>query len=251
MKSERKGSLITRSATAAWSQLLKLGFGLLYNQLAWSYDRVSWLVSRGEWRAWQRAALPFLRGKSVLELAHGPGHMLLALDAEGYQAVGLDLSSAMGQLAKRRTVNARHQIALIRGDGQSLPFRQHSFDDVLSTFPTEFMVRPETIDGIFRVLKPGGRLVVVPQAQLTDNSGVARFIEWLYSITGQRLPDSAEERDRFWQMIDGRLRASGFVPSVELVGLEASEVTVLVAEKPLNSTQPLGAPGTGTIDEFH
>jgi ubiquinone/menaquinone biosynthesis C-methylase UbiE len=212
--------------------LLKLGFGLLYNQMAWSYDLVSWLVSRGQWRSWQRAALPYLQGETILELAHGPGHMLLALNEAGHRVVGLDLSPFMGRLAARRAGDAQDRVSLVRGDGQSLPFLSHSFDGVLSTFPTEFLARPATIDGIYRVLKPGGRLVVVPQARLTGGSVLVRFIEWLYAITGQRPDVAMADPEGFWQVIGDRFRAPGFTLTFHEVRLEISQVTVVVAQKP-------------------
>jgi ubiquinone/menaquinone biosynthesis C-methylase UbiE len=232
VKSQKERSIIGRSVYRVWYGLLKLGFGLLYNQMAWSYDLVSWLVSRGEWRNWQRAGLPSLHGETILELAHGPGHMLLALQGAGHEVVGLDLSPAMSRLASRRAHDARAQVALVRGDGQSLPFRDQTFDGVLSTFPTEFLARPATIDGIYRVLKAGGRLVVVPQARLTGGSFLTRFIEWLYAITGQRPEATYDDQDGFWQVIGNRFRAAGFLLTFEEVSLERSRVMVVVAEKP-------------------
>lgn len=79
----------------SWRWLLQLGFRLLYNELAWTYDGVSWLVSLGRWQDWGKVALPFIRGPNILELAHGPGHMQLALKSEGFQAYGIDLSPYM------------------------------------------------------------------------------------------------------------------------------------------------------------
>lgn len=231
---QRRQTAIGRVLSSAWHNLLKLGFGLLYNQMAWSYDLVSWAVSRGQWRNWQRAGLPYLSGGIILELAHGPGHMLLALQGAGHEVVGLDLSPSMGRQAARRTRDARERISLVRGDGLSLPFRDHSFDGVLSTFPTEFMAKPATIDGIYRVLKPGSSLVVVPQARLTGGSVLARFIEWLYSITGQR-PDAAfDGQDGFWRLIGDRFRAAGFVLAFHEESMEKSQVTVVVAQKPMD-----------------
>ena len=75
-----------------WQQLVRFGFRLLYNEMAWTYDMVSWSVSLGEWRLWQQAALPFVSGETVLEIGHGPGHMLLALQNMGVAVTGLDLS---------------------------------------------------------------------------------------------------------------------------------------------------------------
>ncbi|MCB9446672.1 MAG: class I SAM-dependent methyltransferase, partial [Ardenticatenaceae bacterium] len=49
-----------------WKKLIRFGFRLLYNELAWTYDAVSWLVSLGDWRSWQQAALPFVLGPDVL-----------------------------------------------------------------------------------------------------------------------------------------------------------------------------------------
>src|SRR5262245_42103543 len=77
---------------AVWMRgFLRWSYGLLYNQLAWTYDLVSWIVSAGQWRAWQRSALPFLPGRPVLEVAHGTGNLLLDLLSLGLEPVGLDL----------------------------------------------------------------------------------------------------------------------------------------------------------------
>src|SRR5258705_7894292 len=87
-------------------RFMRFAFGLLYNQLAWTYDLVSWTVSAGQWRSWQRAALPYLRGRAVLEIAHGTGNLLLDLISLGFQPVGLDLSPAMGRIASHKLKRA-------------------------------------------------------------------------------------------------------------------------------------------------
>jgi len=70
------------------AHLVVSAFHLLYHEAAWAYDAVAAAVSLGQWRAWGAAALPFLPGPRVLELGHGPGHMLIALTAAGYDAAG-------------------------------------------------------------------------------------------------------------------------------------------------------------------
>ena len=87
---------------AIWQKIVSFGFRLLYNELAWTYDVVSWFVSLGHWRKWQTAALDFVTGNRVLELAHGPGHMLIELHKRGFQVMGCDLSAAMGYMAQNR-----------------------------------------------------------------------------------------------------------------------------------------------------
>ena len=93
------------SRKGVWWRLVRFGFRLLYNELAWTYDWVSWAVSLGRWRSWQRVALPLLdapRDGSVLELAHGTGNLLLDMLEAGLLPTGYDLSPNMGRNAQRK-----------------------------------------------------------------------------------------------------------------------------------------------------
>jgi ubiquinone/menaquinone biosynthesis C-methylase UbiE len=211
-----------------WRDLLRIGFRLLYREMAWSYDLVSWLVSLGAWRQWQRAALPFLHGRSLLELGHGPGHMLLALQWHGYHVVGLDLSPQMGRLAQRRAPSA----PLIRGEAQTLPFAAGAFDTVLATFPTLYVVEPATLRAVRRVLAENGRFVIVPEGHLTGNTPLHRFIEWLFGVTGQRPAEKGhEEGERPWDQFGQRFHAAGFRLETHTIRYDGSQATVIVAHK--------------------
>lgn len=216
---------------SAWWRLVRLGFNLLYHQMAWSYDAVSWLASLGQWRAWQAAALPYVRGSRVLELAHGPGHMLRALIRAGYTVTGLDLSAQMGRMARRRLARAGCRAALVRGRGEALPFADNSFDTVYSSFPTPFILAGETLQSVWRVLAPGGRLVVVPQAHLTGKEAASRFVNWLYWITGQRRDKPSERESSPAGAWVALLERQGFRLEVVPVALARSEVLVVVAHK--------------------
>src|SRR5437868_2620777 len=95
---------------SAYITLLRFGFRLLYNEMAFTYDLVSWIVSLGEWRSWQRAALKHLNappGSRILEVAHGTANLQLDLRAQGYDSIGLDLSKYMGQIARRKLIKHR------------------------------------------------------------------------------------------------------------------------------------------------
>lgn len=170
-----------------WWRLVSFGFRLLYNELAFTYDSVSWIVSLGAWRCWIGSALKHLDTKSlVLELAHGTGNLQIDLKAAGYQAIGYDLSAGMGHIAQAKLRRHGIETHLTRGRAQQLPFANGSFAAVVSTFPTDFIAAPETVNEVYRVLKPGGVFVVVPNAQLTSGGWSAKALEWLYRITGQR-----------------------------------------------------------------
>jgi ubiquinone/menaquinone biosynthesis C-methylase UbiE len=159
--------------------------------------------------------------------------MLLALEAAGYHVTGLDLSPAMGRMAAQRVGRAESPAGLVRGRAQNLPFASAVFDAVLATFPTEFLAEEATIRAVYRVLRAGGRLVVVRQARLTGGGGINSLVEWLYATTGQRPQELGDGRDDFWQVIHERFGAAGFEIMLETVQLETSEVIVIVAEKPL------------------
>ncbi len=209
-----------------WWRLVRFGFRLLYNELAFTYDLVSWIVSLGAWRCWARASLKHLDLTSddrVLELAHGTGNLQLDLHAAGYRAVGCDLSPAMGRIARWKLMRQHLPVRLARGQVQRLPFAAESFAAVISTFPTDFIIAPETLAEVNRLLKPGGVLIVVPNAQITGGGRLGSVIEWLYRITGQR-PTSPSQVSL----------AAFFAPFQVEVFAEVcprSSVTVIVARK--------------------
>lgn len=172
-----------------WWRLVRFGFRLLYNEMAFTYDTVAWIVSMGQWRAWQRTALDHLAcepGDRVLEIAHGTGNLQLDLYAQGYERVALDLSPYMGRLARSKLHRHYLEAPLLRARAQYLPFADQSFDAVVSTFPTPFIIESNTLNEIHRVLKPGKRLVVVMNGVLVGGGLVADTLETAYRVTGQR-----------------------------------------------------------------
>jgi ubiquinone/menaquinone biosynthesis C-methylase UbiE len=205
-----------------YQQLVRLAFHHFYREFAWSYDGVAWLVSGGLWRRWALAARPELRGR-VLELGFGTGHAQLALAARPAVA-GLDASPQMAARAAARL--RRHGFAprLARGLAQALPFPDAAFDTVLATFPAEYILDPATHGEIRRVLAPGGRLVVVPFAQL-DAGPYAALVGLAYHLTLQAPPRRADPAPRQELLtIDGMRFAQRWVT------VAGSRAMVLVGE---------------------
>ncbi len=210
-----------------WWRLVKFGFRLLYNEMAFTYDLVSKAVSLGRWRCWQRTALGFLERayeSPLLELAHGTGDLQLDLHARGYQSVGFDLSADMGRITRRKLTRQGVRVRLVRGDAQALPFADGDFPAIVCTFPTPFILQPDTLAEVYRVLQPGGRLVVVPSGMLTGRTPTEGFIEWLYEITGQRDGSMNTFVDAF--------EAAGFQAELHYVPCPQSVAVVVVARKP-------------------
>lgn len=208
----------------AYRALLRLGFRLLYGEMAWSYDLVSWAVSLGQWRPWGRAAIRYLFGPCVLEVAFGTGDLLLDLHAAGFTVYGLDLSPYMIAITRRKLQKAGITVPISRGAVQSLPFADGVFDSVVITFPSLFIREDTALQELARVLRLGGRLVVVDRAQLQQPALLARFIEGLYVITDQCPQLHASPID--W------LREMGWDATEHEQQLEKSAVRLWVAERP-------------------
>jgi len=157
----------------------------LYHQFAWTYDWVAALVSLGSWNRWVETTLTHLDGPSVLEVGFGPGHLQVFLHQKGIMAVGVDESWQMSKLTHRRLSKQGLVPKLIRGDIFFLPFADQSFDQVVMTFPAEFLLHRATFVEIHRLLKPGGLLLILPMAWVTGKRPLERLIAWINHTAGQ------------------------------------------------------------------
>ena len=132
------------------------------------YRFASTVPFAGQWRVWQRLVLPRLKGHDVLELGCGLGDLLADMIAAGYTCRAIEHSPQM-VAAARKTLHQRklgNPDSILQGSAQHLPFSVASFDTVVSTFPSEYIYDPDTIAEVERVLRPGGRLIVVEGANL-------------------------------------------------------------------------------------
>jgi len=208
------------------SGLLCIFFRLLYHSFAWTYDIVAAVVSLGQWRAWVMSIAPYLTGPRVLELGHGPGHLQAHLLAEGRQAYGLDESRQMGWLARKRLLRRGFTPGLTRGLAQALPYPTDTFQQVVATFPSEYISDPQTLLEIYRVLTPGGEAVVLLLAWITEKRWYGRLAAWLFRITGQAPP---KWDDRYLEP----LHQMGFRSFAEKIQLSSSTLLVVHLEKPV------------------
>jgi len=170
-------------------KLIQLGFFLLYNHLAFTYDFVAWVVSLGQWSRWRQTAIQFLEAGYTLELAYGTGSLFTTMTLAELQPVGVDFSPFMAHIAAKRLRRRRLPTPIARSRAQSLPFPDGHFTNVVATFPTNYIFEPATLAEIHRVLTDApenSRLIIVMQGQLKGPRWASAFIEWLYRITGQR-----------------------------------------------------------------
>lgn len=202
---------------------LKWFFRLLYNRFAWSYDVVAWTVSIGRWKSWVLSMMPLLTGERILELGHGPGHLQVALKGKGIFVAGVDASWQMSTLACRNMLRKGLEPELVHGYAQKLPFSRGSFDQVVATFPSEYIIEPATLEEIHRVLQPRGSLIVLPVAWITGKSLFDRAAALLFRITGQT-PDTHTGDLQ-------KLELPGFDLKTEMRHTESSRLLIVIATK--------------------
>lgn len=195
-------------------KILKLGFFLLYNHFAFLYDIIAWIVSLGQWSKWRQTVLPHLYPGITLELAHGTGGLITTMLLQGIKVVGIDLSPFMSHITANRL--AYHQLLapISQAQAQHLPFPTGYFNNVIATFPTNYIFHPETLAEIHRVLSDNptaNQLIIVLQGELRGPQSLTLFIEFLYQITGQKSTPHHKLLDIFTQAgFEARLETAEF-----------------------------------------
>ena len=133
----------------------------IYARLAPIYDLV-YGVSLEHGRRQAMARLAPKHGESILEIGIGTGLSATAYP-NGCRVVGIDLSTAMLERAKRRFTRQRlRHVALCRMDAVRLAFPDGSFDAVYAPYVINVVPDPiEAAREMVRVCRPGGRVVLL------------------------------------------------------------------------------------------
>lgn len=141
----------------------------IFSTIASEYDRFNRYSSMGLDRHWRKTAVRLARlerSSEVLDLAAGTGDLTLAIAEQGRPAriLSTDLVPEMLEVAKAKVAAYEGPTAIEFGlvDAQALPMAAESFDVVTVGFGVRNMPdRTANFSEVFRVLRPGGRYVVL------------------------------------------------------------------------------------------
>jgi ubiquinone/menaquinone biosynthesis C-methylase UbiE len=201
----------------------------LYNELAWIYDPVSWMVSLGQWSTVRKLALDYLTGPRVLEIGFGTGELLLEMARREIQGYGLEYSAAMQRVARSKLRQQNVWLPRVRGRAQQMPFAEGAFDTLVATFPAGYIFELETWREAARVLrKPdvlsgtcGGRFIVV-------GLGVSALKTPFSKVAGTILGPPLEDMLAHFSQLE---QLTGFTLRVVTRRHMALDVPILIAEK--------------------
>ena len=158
-----------------------------YNKISHVYDLLS-DRSEAPMRKAGQDLLKVQAGERILEIGFATGHSLAALaKAVGTkgEVFGLDLSDEMVKRAKTTLAKAGllERATLRCGDAAKLPYADGSMDGVFMSFTLELFDTPEiskVLLGCQRVLRPGGRIVVVGMSKDGGRDPLIGVFEWTH-----------------------------------------------------------------------
>ncbi len=151
----------------------------MFDGVAEKYDITNDVLSFGRTRAWRKAVVAAVDpqpGEKILDLAAGTGTSTQPFFEAGAEAIACDFSLGMLEVGKRRYPH----LTFVAGDGMNLPFADNSFDAVTISFGLRNI--HDTLRGLqelYRVTKPGGRMVVCEFSHPTMKPFHKVYMEYL------------------------------------------------------------------------
>jgi len=155
----------------------------VFTRVANRYDVMNDVMSVGIHRLWKDAMMDWLaprQGQRLLDVAGGTGDVAFRFlaRAKSGQATVCDLTESMLTEGRKRAEaeNLAQSLDWVVGDAMALPFAANTFDVYTISFGIRNVTRiPDALREAFRVLKPGGRLMVLEFSQLPNPA-----LQWAY-----------------------------------------------------------------------
>ncbi|MEP6481603.1 MAG: demethylmenaquinone methyltransferase [Rhodoglobus sp.] len=219
----------------------------MFDAVAKNYDRTNSVLSGGNailWRAAMVRAIEPAAGERILDVAAGTGTSSVALQKNGATVVALDFSAGMVAEGRRK----HPKIEFVEGDATKLPFGDNEFDAVTISFGLRNVSEPKLALGeMYRVLKPGGRVVVCefskPPVPIF-RAGYYTYLQYVMPTIADRVssnPDAYSylaESIKAWPdqgKLSQWLRAAGFT-RVAYRNLTAGIVALHRGTKPMDAS---------------
>lgn len=163
----------------------------VFHSVAAKYDLMNDLMSFGIHRLWKRFTIDcsgVRKGQKVLDLAGGTGDLTAKFSrivGETGQVVLADINDSMLKVGrdKLRNLGVTNNVSYVQANAEALPFPDNHFDVITIGFGLRNVTdKDKALASMFRVLKPGGRLLV-----LEFSKPVSEVIAKLYDLYSFKL----------------------------------------------------------------
>jgi demethylmenaquinone methyltransferase/2-methoxy-6-polyprenyl-1,4-benzoquinol methylase len=171
--------------TVPWSEK-ETKVAEVFTSVASSYDLMNDVMSFGIHRIWKRLAVLFTHIKpnaKILDLAGGSGDLTKLMHAklsdEGHIYL-TDINKAMLDVGRSKLLDEGiyNKISFIEGNAECLPYKDNYFDLITIGFGLRNVTdKPKALASMCRVLKPGGKLVVLEFSKPTI-PGLGAIYDW-------------------------------------------------------------------------
>ena len=182
----------------------------VFSSVASRYDLMNDLMSGGVHRLWKDAMMDWLAprdGQRLLDVAGGTGDIAFRFlkRAPGARAVVLDMTADMLEAGRKRADADRlsDRLEWVVGDAMALPFEDASFDRYTISFGIRNVTRiEEALTEAFRVLRPGGRLMVLEFSQLPNPAMQWAYDRYSYNVIPAMGDLVARDRDSYQYLVE-------------------------------------------------
>ena len=202
----------------------------VFSSVASKYDIMNDVMSVGIHRIWKDAMMDWLAprpGQKLLDVAGGTGDIsfrLLKRAGRGYATV-LDITEPMLVEGRKRAEAEQMSDSLnwVVGDAMALPFEDSTFDVYTISFGIRNVTRPqEALNEAYRVLRPGGRLMVLEFSQLPNPMMQAAYDAYSFNVIPRLGKLIANDSDSYQYLVEsirnfpnqetflGMVRTAGF-----------------------------------------
>lgn len=198
----------------------------MFDQIAPTYDRANRVLSLGLDQWWRRSAIQALGNpKTVLDLCAGTLDLSrILLDGSAEQVIAIDFSAEMLAHGANK-FGPDENIQTIRADARALPLNDDSVDGIVAGFGLRNVPDlPRAITECARVLRPGGRLVVLDFFR--PSTAVSRLLQGSYNrfivpLAGGAISGSKEAYRYLEKSIGAFMSADEFVALLAEHGFDA------------------------------
>jgi ubiquinone/menaquinone biosynthesis C-methylase UbiE len=136
------------------------------------------------WRRWLDATLPHIQGPRVLEISFGTGYLLMQY-ADHFETYGIDYNERFVTMLQEKLADAGLSAKIQQGNVESLPYEDGYFDSIINTMAfTAYPDGEKAMSEMHRVLKPGGKIVMVDVDYPFDHNRVGVFITKAWIVGG-------------------------------------------------------------------